>query len=124
MLRFYCFPSWTTCRKAKAWLSDNGFEFEYRDIIKNPLQADELKELAQLGGFTVKELLNPGSKGFRDLKLDMNNISDPDAVRLIGEKPKIMRRPLLSDGKKLVLGFKAGQYDEFLNGWITAGEFL
>jgi len=60
--------------------------------------------------------LNPGSKGFRDLKLDMNNISDPDAVRLIGEKPKIMRRPLLSDGKKLVLGFKAGQYAEFLNG--------
>lgn len=50
------------------------------------------------------------------MKLDMNSISDPDAVRLVGEKPKIMRRPLLSDGKKLVVGFKPGQYAEFLEG--------
>ncbi len=59
---------------------------------------------------TVKDLLNPKSSGFKSLGLDLEKLSDGEAARLINEHPKIMRRPLLSDGKKLAAGFKAEDY--------------
>jgi regulatory protein spx len=110
MLKFYCFPAWTTCRKAKAWLSDQQAEYEYRDILKQPLEAEELKELAAVGGVTVKALVNPKSTGFKAMNLDLNEIGDEDAAKLINENPKIMIRPLLSDGKKISIGF---DFDRF-----------
>jgi arsenate reductase-like glutaredoxin family protein len=70
----------------------------------------ELENLAVLGSTSVKELLNPKSTGFRALKLELAEIDDQEAAKLINHHPKIMRRPLLSDGKKLAIGFDPDQF--------------
>jgi regulatory protein spx len=114
MLKFYCFPAWNTCRKAKAWLSEQEAEFEYHDILKKPLGIKELAELAAQGSLTVKDLLNPKSSGFRALKIDLETIDDQEAARLIKENPKIMRRPLLTDGHSLAVGFNHEQFGKLL----------
>ena len=82
--------------------------------MNQPLEEKELTELASRGGTSVKGLLNPGSKGFKELKLDMDSITDPEAAELINKNPKIMRRPLLTDHKKLVAGFKEDEYKTML----------
>ena len=69
-----------------------------------------MSELADRGGMSIKDLLNPGSKGFKDLKLDLDSITDPEAAELINKNPKIMRRPLLTDRDKLVAGFNPEEY--------------
>jgi len=74
------------------------------------LQQEELIELASRGGTSINGLLNPASKGFKDLKLDLNSITDSEAAELINKNPKIMRRPLLTDQKKLVAGFNEDEY--------------
>jgi arsenate reductase-like glutaredoxin family protein len=43
-----------------------------------------------------------------------DKIDDLEAARLIHEYPKIMRRPLLSDGKKLAVGFDLDQFAALL----------
>jgi arsenate reductase (glutaredoxin) len=78
--------------------------------LKQPLEAEELKELAAVGGVTVKALVNPKSTGFKAMNLDLNEIGDEEAAKLINENPKIMIRPLLSDGKKISIGF---DFDRF-----------
>ncbi len=78
--------------------------------MKEPLEEKELGELAARGGMSIKDLLNPGSKGFKDLKLDLDSITDPEAAELINKNPKIMRRPLLTDQDKLVAGFNPEEY--------------
>ncbi len=78
--------------------------------MKQPLEEEELAELASRGGTSIKGLLNPGSKGFRDLKLDLDIITDSEAAELIKKNPKIMRRPLLTDHKSLVAGFNPEEY--------------
>jgi len=78
--------------------------------LKQPLEEEELSELASRGGMSIKDLLNPGSKGFKDLKLDLGSITDPEAAELINKNPKIMRRPLLTDHKKLIAGFNEDEY--------------
>ena len=85
-------------------------EFEYRDILKEPLNKDELDKLASIAGLAVKDLLNPKSTGFKNLGLELDKIRDSEAAALIGEHPKIMRRPLLTDGEALVLGFDEDEY--------------
>jgi arsenate reductase-like glutaredoxin family protein len=62
----------------------------------------------------VKELLNPKSTGFKEMKLVFDKIDDAEAARLIHEYPKIMRRPLLSDGEKLAVGFDPDQFAALL----------
>ncbi len=74
------------------------------------MTAAELEKLATLGSTTVKELLNPKSTNFRELKLDLAGIDNQKAANLINHHPKIMRRPLLSDGKKLAIGFDSDQF--------------
>lgn len=76
---------------------------------------NELGELASRGGLTVKDLLNPKSSGFKVLGLDLGKIDDAEAARLINEHPKIMRRPLLTDGEKLAVGFDPGQFGSIVN---------
>jgi arsenate reductase-like glutaredoxin family protein len=44
----------------------------------------------------------------------LDKIDDLEAARLIQEYPKIMRRPLLSDGKKLAVGFDPDQFAALL----------
>jgi len=73
--------------------------------------------LASRGGTSIKGLLNPGSKGFKELKLDLDSITDQEAAELIKNNPKIMRRPLLTDDKKLVAGFNPEEY----SGLVEAG---
>jgi len=47
--------------------------------------------------------------------LDLEKITDDQAALLIKEHPKIMRRPLISDGRTLVIGFDPDQYDVMIS---------
>ena len=89
-------------------------DYQYRNILKQPLDAKELNELASIGGLAVEEMLNPKSMGFKKLGLDVGNIGSEEAVSLINENPKIMHRPLFTDGRKLVVGFYPDQYAEMI----------
>jgi len=66
--------------------------------------------LVETAGIRVKDLLNPKSSGFKKLEIDLDTVDDQQAASLINEYPKIMRRPLLTDGRQLILGFNADQY--------------
>ncbi len=66
--------------------------------------------LASLGQISVREMLNPKSAGFKKMGLALDRINNREAARLIEENPRIMRRPLLSDGKGLVVGFDPEGY--------------
>ena len=41
-IQFFGYPKCSTCNKAKKWLKDNEVEFEYNDIVENPLQRNSL----------------------------------------------------------------------------------
>ncbi|OPL10991.1 MAG: hypothetical protein AVO34_02510 [Firmicutes bacterium ML8_F2] len=59
-------------------------------------------------------MLNPKSAGFKNLHLAADKINDQEAARLIKENPRIMRRPLFTDGKTLVIGFDPEGYAKII----------
>ena len=113
MLTFYCIDTWSTCRKAKAWLSQHNIEFEYRNLIKNPLSEKEIKNLAHIAGLELASLINKKSQVFKKMAVDLTELDDNGIIRLMGENPRIIIRPLLSDGQQILKGFNEQDYINF-----------
>ena len=53
----------------------------------------------------LDEILATRSQTFKDLGKDVNDLPLSEVIKLIIEEPKLLRRPLLTDGKKLVVGY-------------------
>ncbi len=97
--------------KGKAALSRRGVEFITRDLFKEPLDPAEIRKLATLAG-GVHALLSTRTTQLRELGLDRGGVSDDTLIAAMAREPRLIRRPLLRDGKRLVIGFDAKAYAE------------
>ena len=95
---------------------ENQTDFTYHDLLKEPPGLKELKQIAKINNLTVKDLVNARSQVFKKLDPDLSRMDEIAAAALINENPRILIRPLLTDGKKLLLGFKEAQYQELVKG--------
>jgi arsenate reductase-like glutaredoxin family protein len=76
------------------------------------LSEQEIRDLAKLS--SVDDMFawkSPSSKPYRHLQ---GNASDDELIALMMENPRLIRRPILTDGSVVVRGFKKGAYDELL----------
>lgn len=73
--------------------------------MKEPPTLEELAALAAAGGIAVQALLNPRSKAVRESGADLEKITSPEAAALVRKNPRVLYRPLLTDGERLVRGF-------------------
>lgn len=46
--------------------------------------------------------------------IDVDSLSDAAMKRLMREEPRLMRRPMLKVGRKIVIGFDAESWDDAL----------
>jgi arsenate reductase-like glutaredoxin family protein len=51
-------------------------------------------------------LINPKSTALKAVGADLSSLTAEQAAELLSANPKAMYRPLLSDGRRLVIGFK------------------
>ena len=83
-------------------LSQEGVEVEERDFFKEPFDEAELRGL--LGDDSPRDIFSWRSPSVKKLGLDKDALSDDDLVRLMVEEPRLVRRPLLEIGGRLVVG--------------------
>lgn len=62
----------------------------------------------------MHDLLNERSKTYKDMKINAKDLSENEVAELLSANPKAMFRPLLTDGKKLVVGFQLEQMEAVL----------
>ena len=104
-LVFYTYPSCTSCRKTKAWLKQNHVDYEERHLFKETPNIDELLTIIKLTREGVKEILATRSETFKKLNVDIDDLKVSEMLQLLHDEPRLLRRPILTDGKKLVVGF-------------------
>ncbi len=66
-------------------------------------------------GMGLAGLINEKSQVFKKMTVDLSKLGDADIIRLIEENPRIIIRPLLSDGQRVLLGFNEHDYIEFID---------
>jgi len=104
-IKFYTYPSCTSCRKTKKWLVKEDVNFKERHFFRETPTHKEMLELLSMTTEGMDELLAKRSQEYKKLNVDVDSMTLSEVVNLLIEHPRLLRRPILTDGKKLVVGY-------------------
>ncbi|WHX50588.1 arsenate reductase family protein [Paenibacillus woosongensis] len=109
----YQYPKCSTCRSAVKWLEAQGHELELRDIKESPPDAKELSAWIDRSGFELKKFVNTSGEIYRQegLKDKLPGMSREEQIALLSSRGMLIKRPLVSDGKQVTVGFKPEEYE-------------
>ncbi|MGY0401854.1 transcriptional regulator Spx [Carnobacterium jeotgali] len=105
MITLYSSASCTSCRKARSWLEEHNIPFTEKNVFTEKITDQELKSILQLTENGTIELISQRSQAFRELNVDIDDMPLGKVLKLIQQHPGIMRRPILVDDKRLLVGY-------------------
>lgn len=113
-LTFYWYPKCGTCRNAKKWLESHNISFEAIHISENPPSRKQLEELYQKSGLELKKFFNTSGQKYRELGMKdrIKSASDDELLELLASDGMLIKRPILTDGDKVTVGFNEEQYEK------------
>ena len=114
-MKLYGIPNCNTVKKARTWLAEHQVTADFHDFRKDGLDESLLNDwLAQV---SWEKLVNRAGMTWRNLD-DETKTSVKDnasAIRLMLEKPSMIKRPVLVDGGKILsVGFDEATYQKLL----------
>ncbi len=109
---FIEYPKCSTCRKARKHLEDLGVEFEDRHIVEDNPTEEELRDWIARSGYPVKKFFNTSGMKYRalDLKNRLPEMSDDEKIALLATDGMLVKRPILIDGDRILVGFKESEW--------------
>jgi arsenate reductase (glutaredoxin) len=113
-LTFYWYPKCGTCRKAKKWLDEHHLSYEEIHIVESPPSRLELRQLFEKSGLELKKFFNTSGQKYRELgiKDKITTASEDELLDLLASDGMLIKRPILSDGEKVTVGFKEEEYEK------------
>lgn len=115
-MKFICYPRCSTCKKAKAWLDDKGFEYEERDIREDNPKEKELSEWIKLSGLPVKRFFNTSGILYKSMGLSerLPEMDEAGQIKLLASDGMLIKRPLLIGDGFVMVGFKESEWESKL----------
>ena len=107
---FYSYLKCSTCRKAAKWLDKKDFEYQLIDIVKEPPLLDYLNLALEQYSPDKKRIFNTRGKAFKSINLDIYSLSIEEIIKLLLSDGKLIKRPFLVKGEKIILGFNEADY--------------
>lgn len=114
MISLYTTPSCTSCRKARAWLTENELPFKERNIFSDPLNSDELMEILSLTKNGTEDIISTRSKVYQKLDIDLEELKLEELLSLIEKYPNLLKRPIILDKNKLQVGYNEEDIRKFV----------
>ncbi|MFK9093611.1 transcriptional regulator SpxA [Bacillus salipaludis] len=114
MVNLYTTPSCTSCRKAKAWFEEHHIDYVERNILTDPLTKDEIKSILRMTEEGTDEIISTNSKTYQELEVNIESLPLHEMYKLIINNPKMLRRPIIQDEKRLQVGFNEEEIRSFL----------
>lgn len=113
---FVCYSRCSTCKKAAKWLEDKGVSVSVRDIKgDNPTEA-ELREWHEKSGLPLKRFFNTSGLKYKELGLKdkLPAMSEDEQYAILATDGMLVKRPLLVDEDKVLVGFKEAEWQDKL----------
>lgn len=113
-LTFYWYPNCGTCKKAKKWLDENGVTYDTINIVEEPPSKEQITELINKSELPAKKFFNTSGKKYRELgmKDKLKDASQEQMVQWLASDGMLIKRPIVSDDKKVTVGFKEETFNE------------
>jgi arsenate reductase len=100
-----------TMKKAFAWLDAHDVLYDFHDYKTAGIDVDRLKAWSKQVGWEV--LLNTRGTTWRKLSpTQQAHLDENKALKLMIEHPSLIKRPVLDNGKTLLVGFVPERYIE------------
>ncbi|HIE64930.1 MAG: ArsC/Spx/MgsR family protein [Nitrospira sp.] len=114
MLTFYHYKRCSTCVKAKKSLISRGRCLKEIDITTTPPSARILAALIKKSGRPYTDFLNRSGVQYRDrnMKEKVKSLNEAEVIRLMALDGRLIKRPIVTDGNKVTVGFKEAEYEQ------------
>ncbi len=108
-MRVYHYPKCSTCRKALAWLDERGVRYEKIDLVADVPDPKTLARLHARSGLPIAKLFNTHGESYRagGFKQKLATMSDTQALGALARDGKLIKRPIVDDGTRVLVGFDA-----------------
>ncbi len=112
MLKLYGYKKCGTCRKAELFLQQAGIAYEFVDITENPPAVGELSAIVERANVPLNKLFNTSGVQYRELEIKkkLPALSSREILALLASNGRLIKRPLITDGKRATVGFNEEQF--------------
>lgn len=110
---FLEYPKCSTCKRAKAWLTENGITFDDRHIVEDNPTAEELKAWWEKSGLPLKKFFNTSGLVYKEqnLKERLPDMSEEEQLALLATNGMLVKRPLVIGEDFVLIGFKETEWE-------------
>jgi arsenate reductase len=100
-----------TCKNARKWLAARGIDVDVRPIVASPPTPAELARWIPASGLSVRKWLNTSGQSYRAIGKDaIAAMSDAALTQALARDGKLVKRPVLVDDGRVVVGFRDEAY--------------
>ena len=112
-IRVYHYSKCGTCRKALKWLGNNKIAYEAIDLVADPPSAKTLKDMQQRSGEPLVKFFNTSGESYRNgnFKTRLRTLTDAQMFAALAADGKLIKRPLIDNGKDVIVGFNEDAYE-------------
>ena len=116
IMLFIYYPKCSTCIKAKKWLDEKGVKYTERHIVEENPSFSELKEWWEKSGLPLKKFFNTSGMLYKEMQLKdkLPGMSEEEQLKLLSTNGMLVKRPIVVDGKTVLVGFKEADWSEKL----------
>ena len=105
MIKVYLSGSCSSCRKARKWLRKRQLEFMEINLSSTVMSKEDLIKSLSLTENGLEDIIAVRGKTYLNLEQEFESLSLEEAIRLIQKNPRLLKRPLIFDDNRLLVGF-------------------
>ena len=119
MLKVYEYAKCSTCVKALKFLDSKKVSYKKLPIVEEPPTLKELTEMLsalKARGGSIKNLFNTSGLVYKEMNLSQKlpEMSEKEALKLLSENGKLIKRPFAIGDQVYLVGFKEGDWQTVL----------
>jgi len=112
-MKMYGIPNCNSIKKARDWLTANHIDYHFHNYKKDGIDTKTLESWCVQVGWET--LLNQRGTTWRKLSADDKaDVNESKAIQLMCLYPSMIKRPVLENGNKIIVGFNEDIYKEEL----------
>ncbi|MFD1849380.1 arsenate reductase family protein [Oceanobacillus bengalensis] len=113
-LTFYWYPKCGTCQKAKKWFDMNQVAYNEVHIVEEVPSKEQILTLIEKSGLPGKKFFNTSGKKYRELNIKdkIKDLATEEMAEILATDGILIKRPIVTDGEKVTVGFKEEVYKE------------
>ncbi|MFC0211496.1 arsenate reductase family protein [Paenibacillus chartarius] len=113
-LTVYEYSKCGTCRTAVKWLKAAGHEVEAIPLFEQLPTPEQLKTWIARSGLGIRKWFNTSGEVYKEMGLKdvLPTMSEEEMIRLLASNGRLIKRPVVTDGHHVTVGYKEDQYTE------------